>query len=331
MAARQISLTLPVRGIFTGVFEGLNEIIELGRLADDSAAFDGLWVSDGLLAVPHPESISVLAALSTVTERVALGVACLGSMAVRDPILLATQLATVDQLSGGRVVITACMGINKRDAKSAREGALYGIADEDRAGRVEETIALLRRLWTEDVVSFEGRYLRVTDVRALPKPVQTPIPLYLAADPVLGQSAERRLRRVARLGDGWLTTRKSGTAMADNWQILSGYLRDEGREPTSFPVVAWHNVNLNPDSEAALEESGRFCEAYHGVMFGEEGLRLMTAIGPVDAVVDHLNGVFDEGANHVMLRLTTWDWRGQLRVLIDDVVPALRASVVPVP
>jgi alkanesulfonate monooxygenase SsuD/methylene tetrahydromethanopterin reductase-like flavin-dependent oxidoreductase (luciferase family) len=327
MTTRKISLTLPARGIFINVFDGIGELVELAQRADESGAFDGLWVSDGLLAAPHPDSISLLAALSTVTERVTLGVACLGSMAVRDPILLSTQLATVDQLSQGRIIITTCMGINKRDRKSEREGALYGVTDRDRAGRVEEGMVLLRRLWTEDTVSFDGRYFSLDDVRALPKPVQSPIPLYLAADPLHGEAAERRLRRVARIADGWMTTRKSGNAMAENWQALSGYLREEGRDPASFPVLAWHNINLNPDSDAALEESGRFCEAYHGVMFGEAGLKLMTALGSVDAVVEHLEGVFDEGANHLMLRLTTWDWRRQLRVLIDEVVPALGASV----
>jgi alkanesulfonate monooxygenase SsuD/methylene tetrahydromethanopterin reductase-like flavin-dependent oxidoreductase (luciferase family) len=326
MATRRVSLSLPQRAVFAGVFDGITGVVDLARLADESGAFDAVWVSDGLLANPHPESLSVLAALSTATERVGLGVACLGSMAVRDPILLAVQLATIDQLSRGRLIVTACLGINKREGKSEREGALYGVADKERVARVEEHMVLLRRLWTEEGVKFDGRFTSLDDVTVLPRPFQTTVPLYLSADPLPGESAERRLRRVARLADGWVTTRKSFTATADNWRALSGYLREEGRDPESFPVVAWHNVNVNPDRSEALDETRRFCKVYHGALFSEKALGLMAALGSVDQVVEHLEGVFREGVNHIMLRPTAWDWRRQTQILIDEIVPALRAN-----
>src|SRR5690606_25093492 len=92
---------------------------------------------------------------------------------------------------------------------SAREGELYGVTDKSRTGRLEENMDILRRLWTEDDVTYEGRYRSFSGVTVLPKPVQSPPPIHIASNPNPELRAERALRRVARLADGWMTTRKA--------------------------------------------------------------------------------------------------------------------------
>src|SRR5690606_8156935 len=124
---------------------------------------------------------------------------------------------------------------------SAKEGALYGVTDKSRTGRLEENMEILRRLWTEDNVTFDGRYRSFEDVTVLPKPVQTPPPIQIASNPNPNLKAERALRRVARLADGWMTTRKSPEHLTKNWPAIRGYLEEEGRDPDDFPVVAYHN------------------------------------------------------------------------------------------
>lgn len=322
---RRIGLTLPQRGVFFDAIT-ITELVETGHFADESGAYDSVWIGDSLLAKPRPEAVALFGSLASVTERVTLAVGCLATFPVRDPVLLADQWATLDQLTGGRMLLAVCTGIVKARDASEREGALYGVTDKSRTGRLEENIEILRRLWTEDNVTFEGRYRSFEDVTVLPKPVQSPPPIQIASNPNPALRAERALRRVARLADGWMTTRKAPEYLTVNWPIIRGFLEEEGRDPSTFPVVAYHNANLNPDREAAYDESFRFLREYYGPVYSEEDTRHWTAAGSVDQVIDDLNRLFADGATEVTLRITSWDWRNQLRVLTEEVVPAVRAA-----
>lgn len=322
---RSLGLTLPQRGVFFDVTT-VPELVETGHFADESGAYDSVWIGDSLLAKPRPESIALFGSLAAVTRRVRLAVGCMASFPVRDPVLLADQWATLDQLTGGRMLLAVCTGIVKAKDASEREGALYGVTDKSRTGRLEENMEILRRLWTEDSVTFSGRYRSFEDVSVLPKPVQDPPPIYIASNPHPALPAERALRRVARLADGWMTTRKSPEYLTVNWPLISRYLAEEGRDPAAFPVVAYHNANLNPDREAAYDESFRFLHEYYGPVYTEEDTRHWTAAGTVAQVIDDINQLFTDGATEVTLRITSWDWRRQLKLLTEEVIPAVRSA-----
>ena len=322
-ATRQLGLTLPQRGAFFGVTT-IPELVETGHIADESGAYDSLWIGDSLLAKPRPESIALLGSLAAVTRRVRLAVGCMASLPVRDPILLAGQWATLDQLTGGRMLLAVCTGIVKAQDASEREGALYGVTDRSRTGRLEENMEILRRLWAEDTVTFRGQYRSFEEVCVLPKPVQSPPPIHIASNPHPASRAERALRRVARLADGWMTTRKAPEYLTVNWPRVRQYLAEEGRDPAAFPVVAYHNANINPDREAAYDESFRFLRQYYGPVYSEEDTRHWTAAGTVEQVIDDINRLFADGATEVTLRITSWDWRRQLRLLTEEISPAVR-------
>lgn len=320
-ARRTIGLTLPQRGAFFGAIT-IPELVETGQYADESGVFDSVWIGDSLLAKPRPESIALFGSLAAVTNRVRLAVGCLASFPVRDPILLADQWATLDQLSRGRMLLAVCTGIVKERDASEREGALYDVTNASRAARLEENTEILRRLWTEEEVSFDGKYTSFENVTVLPKPVQDPPPIYIASNPAPGLKTERALRRVARIADGWMTTRKTPEHLTVNLPAIKGYLREEGRDPDTFPVSAYHNLNLNPDREAAYEESFRFLGEYYGPVFSREDTRNWTAAGSVEEVIADIRQLYAEGATDVTLRITSWDWRNQLKTLINDVIPA---------
>lgn len=320
---RQLGLTLPQRGIFFDILT-VPELVETGQYADETGVFDFLWIGDSLLAKPRPESIALLGSLAAVTNHVRLAVGCMASFPVRDPILLADQWATLDQISSGRMLLAVCTGLVKAREASAKEGALYGVTDASRAGRLAEYMGILRQLWTEDNVTFDGKYVSFSDVTVDPKPVQQPPPIYIASNPDPQVKAERALRRVARLADGWMTTRKSPEHLTGNGGMIKQYLVEEGRDPESFPFSAYHNVNLTPDRDAAYDESYRFLQEYYGPVYSREDTRHWTAAGNVDQVTSDLRQLFDEGATDVTLRITSWDWRSQLRTLVDEVVPAVR-------
>jgi alkanesulfonate monooxygenase SsuD/methylene tetrahydromethanopterin reductase-like flavin-dependent oxidoreductase (luciferase family) len=223
------------------------------------------------------------------------------------------------------MLLTACLGIVKAEEASEREGAIYGVTDRSRAKRLEERIEVIRRLWLEEEVSFDGVGLQLAGVTIATRPIQKPPPIYIASQPLPGRpTAERQLRRVARLADGWMTARKNPASIADNAEQLRIYLAEEGRTIDDFPIVAYHNVNLNPDRRAAWDETERFINEYYGPIFTREEIEGWTAAGDAEQVVGDLNELFDEGATQVALRITSWDWRNQLDQLTDDVIPAVR-------
>ncbi|WP_020496923.1 LLM class flavin-dependent oxidoreductase [Sciscionella marina] len=320
MPQRSLGLTLPQRGTFFGI-AGLGELVETAHFADETGVFDSVWIGDSLLAKPRPESVALLGSLAAVTTRVRLAVGCLATFPIRDPVLFADQWATLDQLSNGRMLLAVCTGIVKPNDASAKEGALYGITDSSRAGRLEENTEIIRRLWTEDKVGFHGKYRSFEDVTVQPKPVQSPPPVYIASNPVPHPLATRALRRVARIADGWMTTRKTPEHLTVNLPAIKDFLREEGRDPEDFGVSAYHNLNLNPDREAAYEESHRFLGEYYGPVFTPEQARNWTAAGTPEQAAADIRALYGDGATEVTLRITSWDWRNQLKLLVDEVIP----------
>jgi alkanesulfonate monooxygenase SsuD/methylene tetrahydromethanopterin reductase-like flavin-dependent oxidoreductase (luciferase family) len=319
---RKIGLTLPQRGTFFDVLS-LSELVETGHQADETGLFDSVWIGDSLLAKPRPEAVALLGSLAAVTRRVTLAVGCLATFPVRDPLLFADQWATLDQLSGGRMLLAVCTGIVKPNDASAREGAIYGVTDASRAARMEENMEIVRRLWTEDDLSFTGRYTSFENVTLRPKPVQSPPPIYIASNPVPQPLATRALRRVACVADGWMTTRKSPEHLTVNLPAIKEFLVEEGRDPAAFGVSAYHNLNLNPDREAAYEESYRFLGEYYGPVFSPEATRHWTAAGTPEQAAADIERLYADGATEVTLRITSWDWRSQLKMLVEDVIPRL--------
>lgn len=327
MAAAGFGFTLPQRGVFFGATT-VAEMLALAGRADAHPLFDSIWVGDSLGAKPRPDSIALLGALAAATRRLRLGVGCMASFPVRDPLVFAYQWATLDLLSGGRMLLAACTGLVAGGA-SAREGLRWGVTDRERADRLVENIEICRRLWSAEHVSYQGRFRSFEDVTLEPRPVQQPCPIWIASNPrapLAGPALERALRRVATVADGWMTTRLGLGFARDNWMGIERYLKDAGRDPGAFPTMAYHNVNLNPDRQAALEESKRFLDAYYGPVFSPQTVEAWTAAGTPAQCVEHLRGLFAEGPKSVTLRITSWRQAEQFERLADQVLPRLPGS-----
>ena len=159
----------------------------------EDGGIDSIWQTDRLVsAQPHLECMSVMAALAGATKRLKFGmnVACLGW---REPLLLAKQCATIDVLSGGRLLPAFGVG-----SPRGPEWQALGLPAKGHGGRIDEALELLRRLWTEDSVDFDGQHYQLTGARIDPKPVQKRIPLWI------GGTSKTAIARTARLGTGWL-------------------------------------------------------------------------------------------------------------------------------
>src|SRR5215510_3069704 len=196
-------LTLANRGVVFGVTTA-TELIDLAVAAEQTGLFRSVYVGDSLLGNPRLESVALLSAIAARTQRVRLGTACMASFPLRDPILLATQWASLDQLSNGRAQLVVCTGSIPRDS----ELAAYGITRGDRVSRLIESIKVLKVLWTEDQASFEGKHFKFENISiGLKTPQQPRPPIFISSnargDPAL---VDRTLRRVALHADGWMTT-----------------------------------------------------------------------------------------------------------------------------
>jgi alkanesulfonate monooxygenase SsuD/methylene tetrahydromethanopterin reductase-like flavin-dependent oxidoreductase (luciferase family) len=327
-----IGLTLPNRGVLLGVTTA-GEMLDLAEAADRSGKFRSVWVGDSLLGKPRMESISVLAGIAGRTSRVRLGVACMASFVLRDPVLLAYQWASLDLLSGGRTVLVGCTGIVEQPGAKV-EGELYGVSGKDRVTRLIEWIALIKKLWTEENVTFEGKQYRCSGVTIEPKPAAKPRPpIWIANNaredkpfkdwtPEDFTLVERTHRRCARHADGWQTSAWDPRDL--EWRIKDTMKKvaEAGRDPSTFETHLYHNINVNEDKEAAIVESQRFLDAYYvPTKFTRSFVDEWVATGSPKQCAERLRQLRDMGFTEVTLRPAAWDQHGQFKRLVEEVLP----------
>jgi probable F420-dependent oxidoreductase len=191
---------------------------------------------------------SHLAAITTRLEFVT-GVVILPQ---RQTALVAKQAAAIDLLSGGRLRLGVGVGWNAVEYEGLNEDF------HNRGARCEEQIALLRALWTEPVITFNGKWHTVTAAGINPLPVQRPIPIWI------GGYQDVTLRRTARLGDGYFPGGPPDAKMAVLLETLRGYIRDEGRDPASVGIDARISVGSGTPAEwQTLADAWRTLGATH--------------------------------------------------------------------
>src|SRR5215472_15537575 len=161
----------------------------------------------------------------------------------RQTTLVAKQAAAVDVLSSGRLRLGVGVGWNEVEFEALGENF------ENRGKRIEEQVDVMRRLWTTELVTYEGQWHRVPDAGINPLPVQRPIPVWMGGD------SEVVIRRAARLGNGWITlpTFRPGPAGQETVDQLHGLIRQAGRDPAAFGIEARMALATTPPEERATE------------------------------------------------------------------------------
>jgi alkanesulfonate monooxygenase SsuD/methylene tetrahydromethanopterin reductase-like flavin-dependent oxidoreductase (luciferase family) len=333
VTGQSFGLILANRAVVLGAVTA-RDLLDLATEAERSGVFDAVWVGDSLLAKPRLEAVTLLSALAGVTERVRLAVGCLATFVHRHPVLFAQQWASLDVLSRGRAWLAVCLGgPDSANAAQAAEHAVMGIASGERVERLEEGIRILRALFGQTKASHAGRFYRFEQVTLEPRPVQSPVPVWIASNPTGltwkgGASAseaavERGLRRVARHADGWMTNKLSPSEFAQQFARIRAMAREEGREPGSLGSALYHNINVNEDRAAALAEAKAFLDAYYTSKFSPQFVEQWTVAGGPKECADQLRAYTAAGLGHMALRLASWNQRGQLARFLGEVVPAL--------
>ena len=228
----------------------------------EELGFDSLWVSEHIVIprkqrtpyfrsptgeFPVPPDMAFLEPIATLlfaaacSERVQLGMSvCV--LPTRNPVITAKELATLDVLSGGRLIFGVGAGW------WAEEFEMLGVPFQQRGARTNEYIQLIKKLWTEDNPSFRGRFWQIEEVGFAPKPLHKPHP------PVwVGGDAEPALRRAGRLADAWHAVDYAPPELAEMFARVQGYAKEAGRDPGAVDLTLRLTLGPAEDSQRTIE------------------------------------------------------------------------------
>jgi probable F420-dependent oxidoreductase len=294
----------------------------------EDLGFDSLFITDHLLAakrfysVSFLEPLSALAVAAGATERVRLGTSIL-IMPLRNPVMLAKELATLQFLSENRMVLGAGVGWNEAEYEA------IGVQKSERGKRTDEILDIMIPLLEGETVTYHGRFYSVDDLFIEPKATQRP-EIWIGggsqlADPMspdLPRFVESVKARTLRV-DGWIPRPTCPPQdIARDWDELQEYFRDHGRDPDEC-VVAHENfmhLVLTNDPVKAREEQHR---AFLKVMSSERGpdyLESVYLFGTPDEIIASLQARVDAGVEYFVLHTMTPD-PAQLQQWIDEIIP----------
>lgn len=216
--------------------QGIEDVQTILRLAvrAEELGFDSVWASehvfnvsyvyDRIGAKPYYEPLAILGHIAAMTRTIALGTSVL-VLPYHNPIRLAKTAATLDVLSGGRLILGVGVGVIEQELNA------MGSPFAERGAITDEAIAIMKELWTQDDPSFQGKFHSFSGMKFSPKPIQKPhIPL------LIGGVSRAAIRRAARVGNGWHPTALPPEDLNDGIQYLAEQARACGRDPKEIPV-----------------------------------------------------------------------------------------------
>jgi len=270
----------------------------------ETLGFHSLWVGDSLTARPRIEALTTLAAVGSRTRRVRLGTAIFLA-ALRHPILLAHQLASLDWLTAGRLDLGVGYGRPKEPTQE-HEFEILGLSPSARIKMSEESVQIMRRLWRENDVSHSGAFTRFEHVTLEPKPVQSGgVPIWLASNDV-----EPGLRRVGRMGDGWLNNIKNPETYGECWQKIRGYAAVAGRDPDTIEPGIY--VTIAAGDNNAIFEGQTFLARYYNRSYEAVAKAMLCLTGSWEEVVERIEAFRKAGARTIVVRLAAGDQLGTM-------------------
>lgn len=289
----------------------------MARLADQ-AGYDALWVGDSIVAKPRLEPLTTLAYLAAMTERVRLGTAVL-LPALRQPVVLAGQIANVDQISRGRLVLGLGVGWSLPSAE--REWAACGADHKRRVRRLEEHVEVWRRFWRGEPLTHRGEDYELTEHTIGPLPWTEAGPPVLITAGNRGEMLPAQFDRFARLGDGIITTYVHAEECRLIRERAEAALARHGRARADVPICVYTTVRMEDEPRVAERVTAEFLDTYYG---GGVHSRGTMGLGPADAVIEALGRYAAAGADDLCIRFIGDDQLAQLERFTRQVLPALR-------
>jgi alkanesulfonate monooxygenase SsuD/methylene tetrahydromethanopterin reductase-like flavin-dependent oxidoreductase (luciferase family) len=323
----KFGITLSNRAVLLGLCS-VEDLLRLAEAVDTTPGFDSVWCGDALFVNRRLDATMLLAAVAARTERMLIGTACMGSFALRDPLVFAYEWASLDVLSNGRTRLVACAGGGASPLWEAESKAMR-VAPQDRRKRMLENMRVLRHLWSVDGEPFKGEFVSFAGITLEPKPVQTPCPIWLAtnAERLSRGQADRggsdfALRRVATFADGWMTHSVTPEGFRRSWELILDAARAQRREPAALDNALYHHINVSDDREASFADSKRFLDLYYGANYGRERIESWLTYGtPADCIAG-IRRYIGCGCNRMTFRISTMgNPMAQFRRLVEEVLP----------
>ena len=267
------------------------------------------WVVEQILgSIRSLEPVALLTYAAACTERLRLGSAVLLT-ALRSPVHLAKSLATLDHLSGGRLTVGVGLGGNPRIYPA------FGLQAARRAARFAEGLRLMKRLWTDERVTFEGEFFKLQNASMEPKPLQKPHPPLW-----FGGHHPNALRRAVELGDGFIGAGSVSTAtFLGEVKLLKSLLEEAGRDPARFPLGKRVYIAVDHDRARA----GRRLAEWFGAFYGKPELAAEVSVwGDPGECVDRLSEITAAGVGFLMLN-PVFDELEHLDQFASEIAPKL--------
>lgn len=321
-------------------YYSLSNLIELSQMVEE-LGFDSVWVGDSLFSKPRYEPLVLLAAISMLTSRVGLGTSCLVS-GTRNPLYLALEWATLDCISNGRTILGACMGNPEEGVR--REYEALGLDYRRRADIFEEGLQVLRQLWIDGSTTLNGEHYQYDDIsfysgtEAAPlKPVQQPPPIWVVSNPrlVVGTKAEdvvdrvisRAARRIAELGDGWMTCCRARhpEEFEEQYKQIVAAIEEVGRDQSEYVMSYQVTMNIADSRDAAQRSIGEYISQYYPELSQKMDLGEWGPVGTPDDIVDWLERFAEAGVDHFICRFGSLDQFGQVERFAKEVLPAFHS------
>jgi alkanesulfonate monooxygenase SsuD/methylene tetrahydromethanopterin reductase-like flavin-dependent oxidoreductase (luciferase family) len=283
----------------------------------EELGFDHIWLGDSVTVLDKArgDCLTTMAALAARTDKIRIGAVPM-LLALRNPVLLAHALATLDVISKGRIILGVSVG-PVRDYIQ-RQFAACGVPPQEKAGRLSESIEIMRRLWSETTVSYDGHYYKLSDVGILPHPAQKPgIPIWIAAD-----RHENGFKRVGRLGDGWVTLAPTLERFAAARRKIDQYAREHGRAGKCRPTALFAAFNFQTEGERARNEGWQWMERFFEQP-KEKLSHFFTIFGTPEECARLLKGYAAAGLTAIIARIASDDMPSQARLLLNEIKPQL--------
>ena len=285
------------------------DLIRRFSIRAETLEFDDLWVSDQVIGkLPILETTTQLAYVAALTSKIRIGTSVIVSN-LRQPLQLAKSLSSLDNLSNGRLTVGLGLGTTTKAYPA------FGLDPEHRVSRFIEGVGVMKALWTQPSVDFQGAFTQLEGISMEPKPVQKPYPPLWFGARVPGS-----MRRAVKYGNGWMGA-GSGTNEDYLKEIseLQGILATEGHDAATFPLSKRVYMAIDSDEARGMERLRTWVGAYYG---NPDLANKWAIVGTASVIAEKLSELVGAGATHLMLN-PVFDEMEHMEIIAEEIAPLI--------
>lgn len=314
---KQVQFGLAIKN-FVGPQEtpDIDAIIRFAERAEE-LGFESLWAWDHILlgvepAFPILDSLITLAAVATRTSRIKLATGVL-VLPMRNPTVVAKQLASIDQVSKGRLIVGVASGWYKREFDAV------GIPFERRGKIMDRNLEIIKRLWSEEQATLQVDEFNLRQAVQVPRPYQRPHPPI-----IIGGYVDAVLKRTAREADGWLTYFYTADSFKRSWDKIVNWAREYGRDPSKLTATNQLAIYIGKSRSEVEAEMRHWLETEWDTASWSESTIEHAIMGSVDDCVGQLRPHLEAGLDRVVLLPYRYQME-QVEIIARELLPRLQA------